>query len=70
VTRVSQSIVVVDGDVDDIAHDTRDGANLIRFGSTLVLSLAYAPQDVLDKLATATAAAAAEKRVRSLREVA
>jgi hypothetical protein len=69
-TRVSQSIVVVDGEVDDIAHDTRDGANLIRFGSTLSLCLDRAPQDVLDKLATATAAAAAVNRSRSLQEVA
>lgn len=67
---VSQSIVVVEGDADDVVHDTRDGANLIRFGSTLVLALDGAPQDVLDKLAVATAAAAAEQRGRNLRAVA
>ncbi|WP_306317308.1 MULTISPECIES: hypothetical protein [unclassified Streptomyces] len=69
-TRVSQSIVIVDGDVEDIVHDTRNGANLISFGSTLSLCLDGAPQDVLDKLAVATAAAAAENRTRQLKAVA
>jgi hypothetical protein len=67
-TRVSQSIVIVDGDVDDIAHDTRDGSNLVRFGTVLALALDAAPQDVLDKLAATFAAAASVNRM--LREVA
>lgn len=69
-TRVSQSIVIVDGEVEDIVHDTRSGRNIIAFGGALALALDMAPQDVLDKLATVTAQAAAVSRARSLREVA
>lgn len=71
-THISQPIVVIDSDttVDDLVQDTRDGANLIRFGSSLVIALEHAPQDVLDKLATLTASAANVSRTRMLREVA
>jgi hypothetical protein len=72
VIRLCQTVLLIDGETaaEDIVHDTRYGASVIRLGQALVIGLDTAPQDVLDQLAAVTAAAAAEGRARTLKAVA
>lgn len=69
-TRVSQAIVFVGDETDDIALDVRNGQLVIGLGSAVALNLDGADQDALDKLAVVAAEAAAVKRNRSLWQVA
>lgn len=69
-TRVIQSVILLGGSVDDLTLDVHDGHTTLAFGPGAAVCLSLASQDVLDKLATLTAQAAAVKRARSLKEVA
>lgn len=68
-TRVIQSVILLGGTVDDLALDVYDGHTTLVLGSDAAVCLSLASQDVLDKLATLTAQAAADSRARSLKAV-
>jgi hypothetical protein len=70
VTRVSQAIVFVGDEIDDIALDATNGGLHVALGLAAVLNLDGADQDTLDKLAVVFAEAAAVNRNRSLWQVA
>ncbi|MFF4536606.1 hypothetical protein [Streptomyces aureus] len=69
-TRVSQAIVFVGDETDDVTLDVRDGQLVIGLGSAVALNLDGADQDTLDKLAVVAAQAAAVNRNRALKAVA
>jgi hypothetical protein len=69
-TRVSQAIVFVGDETDDVALDVRDGQLVVGLGLAVALNLDGADQDTLDKLAVVFAEAAAVNRNRNLRAVA
>ena len=69
-TRVIQSVILLGGTVDDIALDVHDGHTTLVLGKDAAICLSLADQSVLDKLATLTAQAAADKRASTLRKVA
>lgn len=70
VTRVSQAIVFVGDEIEDIALDATNGGLHVSLGLAAVLNLDGADQDTLDKLAVVFAEAAAVNRNRSLWQVA
>lgn len=69
-TRVSQTLLLLGDEPDDIGLDGEGGHLTIGLGSAAAINLCGASQAVLDKLATITAKAAAEHRARGLRKVA
>ncbi|MFJ7963199.1 hypothetical protein [Streptomyces sp. NPDC096324] len=69
-TRVSQAIVFVGDNTDDIVLDATNGALTVGLGLAVALNLDGADQNTLDKLAVVFAHAAAVSRNRSLRQVA
>jgi len=68
-TRVIQSVILLGGTVDDIVLDVHDGHTSLVLGKDAAICLSLADQAVLDKLATLTAQAAADKRASSLKAV-
>lgn len=68
-TRVIQSVILLGGTVDDLTLDVHDGHTTLVLGRDAAICLSLAPQDVLDKLATLTAKAAADGRARTLKAV-
>ena len=69
-TRVSQALILLGGQPDDIRLDTTGGHLTLTLGTAAAISLCSVDQAVLDKLATVTAQAAAENRASALRQVA
>lgn len=69
-TRVSQALIFLGGQPDDIVLDATGGHLTIGLGAAATISLCGADQAVLDKLATVTAQAAAENRANALQVVA
>ncbi len=69
-TRVIQSVLLLGGTPDDLALDTHGGHTTLALGKDAAICLSLASQDVLDKLATLTAQAAADQRARTLKAVA
>lgn len=69
-TRVSQAIVFVGDNIDDVELDTTNDGLTVGLGSAAALNLAGTDQATLDKLATVFAEAAAVNRSRSLWQVA
>jgi hypothetical protein len=69
-TRVSQAIVFVGDNTDDIVLDATNGGLTIGLGLAVALNLDGADQNTLDKLAVVFAEAAAVNRNRSLKAVA
>jgi hypothetical protein len=68
-TCVIQTVVMLGGTVEDITLDTHAGHTTLVLGQDVAVCLSTAPQDVLDKLATLTAQAAADGRARALKAV-
>lgn len=68
-TRISQVIAFLGGNPDDVVLGEHNGQLTIGLGSGLALNLDGASQEVLDKLATVTAQAAADNRARTLKAV-
>ena len=69
-TRVSQAIVFVGDEVDDIVLDVRDGHLTIGLGSAVAINLDQAPEAVLAKLAEVTTQALAVAKLRNTLAVA
>lgn len=69
-TRVSQALILLGGQPDDIHLDERGDHQTIVLGTAAAINLCGVDQDVLDKLATITAQAAADNRARTLKAVA
>ena len=68
-TRVIQTVIMLGGTVDDLVLDVHGGHTVLVLGRDASVCLSTAPQEVLDKLATLTAQAAADMRARTLKAV-
>jgi hypothetical protein len=68
-TRVLMATIALSDDPDSIELDVRDG-NLVLVLDQITIVLNSSGQNAIDKLATATAKAAAVNRSRALRQVA
>lgn len=68
-TRVIQFVILLGGTPDDMTLDVHDGHTTLVLGNDAAICLSLASQDVLDKLATLTAQAAADQRARTLKAV-
>ncbi|MFH8531600.1 hypothetical protein ACH4GE_24655 [Streptomyces tendae] len=69
-TTVLNQTIALTSNPDAIVLDEVDGHQILDLGNRIQVSLTLSSQDALDKLATLTAQAAANKRARYLREVA
>ncbi|MCX4697057.1 hypothetical protein [Streptomyces sp. NBC_01373] len=68
-TRLLNQTLALGNNPDDIRFVEQDGHGFLILGN-VSLALSMSSQAALDKLATATAEAAAERRAHNLREVA
>lgn len=68
-TRVINAVLMLGGSPDDLVLDQHAGHTTLVLGHDAAICLSLANQDVLDKLATLTAQAAAEQRARTLKAV-
>ncbi|MFK4801735.1 hypothetical protein ACI3K5_24010 [Streptomyces sp. MPA0124] len=69
-TTVLNQTIALTSNPDAIVLDEVDGHQILDLGNRIQIALGLSSQDALDKLATLTATAAANRRARRLREVA